>query len=169
MIVTVRLNEAGLQTEVDTGASVSLISEATYKKLWSTMHRPQTDASSRKLQMYNGEKLNVLGSITIDVEYQTQRHTLPLLIVAGTGPNLLGRDWMRKILLDWQQLNPRPINKVHQVPPNALQSILDRDSTIFREELGKVKGASAKIFLDPAARPRFCKPRTITGCIMNQG
>ena len=161
MMVTVRLNEAELQMEVDTGASVSLISEATYKKLWSTMHRPQTDASSRKLQMYTGEKLNVLGSITIDVEYQTQRHTLPLLVVAGTGPSLLGRDWMRKILLDWQQLNPRPINKVHQVPPNALQSILDCHSMIFREELGKVKGVSTKIFLDPSARPRFCKPRTI--------
>ena len=161
MMVTVQLNEAELQMEVDTGASVSLISEATYKKLWSTMHRPQTDASSRKLQTYTGEKLNVLGSITIDVEYQTQRHTLPLLVVAGTGSSLLGRDWMRKIRLDWQQLTPRPINKVHQVPLNALQSILDRHSTIFREELGKVKGVSAKIFIDPVARPRFCKPRTI--------
>ena len=36
--VTVQVNHANLEMEVDTGASVSLISEATYERLWPTSH-----------------------------------------------------------------------------------------------------------------------------------
>ena len=44
------------------------------------------------------------GAISITVEYEDQKETLSLLVVAGTGPSLLGRDWLLKIRLDWQNL-----------------------------------------------------------------
>ena len=47
--VTVQVNHANLEMEVDTGASVSLISEATYEQLWPASHRPKMEVSSRKL------------------------------------------------------------------------------------------------------------------------
>ena len=32
---------------------------------------------------------------------------------------------------------------------------------MFADELGCIKGIKAKIYVDPEARPRFCKPRTV--------
>ena len=45
--------------------------------------------------------------------------------------------------------------------PSALHNVLQRRATVFNDELGEVKGATAKIHVDPQAAPRFCKPRTV--------
>jgi hypothetical protein len=44
--------------------------------------------------------------------------------------------------------------------PATLQEVLDKHS-VFKDELGLVKGTEAKIHVDPQAAPRFCKPRTV--------
>jgi len=56
---------------------------------------------------------------------------MPLLVVAGEGPSLLGRDWLAKLKLYWQELN-----QIHQ--QSDLQTILDNHSAVFKEELGKL-------------------------------
>jgi len=40
----------------------------------------------------------------VDVQYGDQNKQLPLTIVEGNGPSLLGRDWLRHIRLDWAKL-----------------------------------------------------------------
>ena len=45
-----------------------------------------------KLQTYTGEKIKILGSIKVKVEHEKQREMLGLLVVAGPGPSLMGRD-----------------------------------------------------------------------------
>ena len=42
------------------------------------------------MKTYTGEPLDVIGSIIVDVEYEDQRESLQLHIVAGAGPTLLG-------------------------------------------------------------------------------
>ena len=91
--------------EVDTGASTSIISDEIYRRLRPKGQKPLLQPSSVKLRTYTGEELKVQGAISITVEYGDQKETLSLLVVAGTGPNLLGRDWLLKIHLDWQSLN----------------------------------------------------------------
>ena len=44
------------------------------------------------LQTYTGERISVLGSIQVEVSHNNQTKQLPLLVVKGQGPNLLGRD-----------------------------------------------------------------------------
>ena len=41
----------------------------------------------------------MLGSTNVKVEYKSQMETLPLIRVAGTGPSLLGCDWLLAIKL----------------------------------------------------------------------
>ena len=42
-----------------------------------------------------------------------------------------------------------------------MQHLLERHTDAFKDELGLVEAAPAKIHVDPSAQPRFCKPRTV--------
>ena len=86
--------------EVDTGAAVSVVSEATNKRLWpERILRP----AAVRLKTYSGSPLTVLGQMQVKVKYQDQTANLPILVVAGDGPSLLGRDWLYHLKLDWKQ------------------------------------------------------------------
>ena len=94
--VSVTVDGVPMTMELDTGAAVSVISEHTYHSTW-PHDRPALQPSSTKLQTYSGE---VIGSISVQVNYED----LPLLVVRGTGASLLGRNWLQKIRLNWQEI-----------------------------------------------------------------
>ena len=96
-----------------------------------------------------GKALKVLGSIVITVGYSEQEKILNLLIAAGSGPSLLGHDWLREIHLDWHTLNLVQIN---------LQAILDNHPNVFSDELDLVKGVVAGIHINSQMQPWFFKP-----------
>lgn len=89
-IVELAANQSELKMEVDTGAALSIISMATYSKLWPEGDTPPLQPTSAKLRSYTGMEIGVEGAIDVDVEYQDQQATLPLVVVAGSGPSLLG-------------------------------------------------------------------------------
>ena len=156
IVVTVEINNAKLEMEGDTGASASIISNQTYTQLWPEPQRPRLQQSTKKLRTYTGEQLKLEDYITVEVSYGSQTQTLPLLVVAGNGPSLLGRDWMMKIRLDWHSLHC-----VQAATPSSLQAALDSHPSVFKDELGRTINITAKIFVNPGAQPRFCKPRSI--------
>ena len=84
------------------GAAVSIISRQTLRGLWPNRH---VQKSSVSLRTYSGQPIKVLGSLSVEVSYDTQVHTLPLLIVEGSGPSLLGRDWLAHLRLDWKSIH----------------------------------------------------------------
>ena len=65
LIVTVDSKE--LVMEVDTGASVSIISEETYDHLWPNGKKPSLLESDITLRTYSGEQLAIKGTFKIDV------------------------------------------------------------------------------------------------------
>ena len=152
MLVTVTVDKAQMQMKVDTGAAVSIISEATYRKTW-TKTRPPLRKTGVNLRTYTGESIDILGSITVRVQYKGQKEQLDL---PGSGPSLMGRDWLLKIRLDWGKLY-----KLQTVLNGELQKVLDRHVDTFEDKLGLVEAAPAKIHVDPSAPLRFCKPRTV--------
>ena len=81
IVVTVQVNNVDLPMELDTGVSLSLISEATYKSLLPAL--PPLSPTSVVLTTYTGEKIPPLGSIDVTVVYRSQESRLPLLVVAG--------------------------------------------------------------------------------------
>ena len=42
---------------------------------------------------------------SVNVEYNGQSAEMPLLIVEGSGPSLMGRDWLSQIQLNWKQIH----------------------------------------------------------------
>lgn len=81
--------------EIDTGASKTILNEATYRRLRDALGPLQTTKAA--LSTYTGERIPVLGAVMVPVEYEGKKKNLNALIVAGNGPNLLGRDWLEQI------------------------------------------------------------------------
>ena len=80
---------------------------------------------------------------------------MSLLVVAGMGPSLLGRNWLTDLKLDWQELY-----QINQADV-TLQTILDKHKSVFNEELGEAKGITAKLHVSPNTQPYFCRTRPV--------
>ena len=103
---------------------------------------------------YSGEDLTVLGIADVSVTYESQNATLPLVIVKGQGSSLFGRNCLQHIRLNWSSINNISVK-------SSVQGLLKKHSHLFREELGTLEGAKAKIIVPPNAQPRFFKPRPL--------
>lgn len=148
--VRVSMDNCSLSMEIDTGASRSVISEKQFRELWPNR---TLKPSSVQLQTYSKEPLPVLGQIKVRAEYAGQEAKLPLLIVKGDGPPLMGRDWLSVIRINWHE--------IHLISSTGLEDTLRRHTDVFRDGLGTFVGCKAKIEVDPSARPRYCKARTL--------
>ena len=154
--VIVRVDNRELEMEVDTRASLSIISEETYSRLWPEEKKPSLQESNITLRTYSGEQLAIKGTLKVDFEYKDQKAHLQLVVATGQGPNLLGRDWLSRIRLDWTELCNN-----YACYSLSLQDILEGNSSVFSPELGTLKGITATIQLDVSAKPCFCKARTV--------
>ena len=122
---------------------------------------PDLESSTVSLRTCTGEQREVLGSVSVQVEYKDQHECLPLLVVKGSGSSLLGRNWLQKLRLDWPE--------IHQLQETGtLERILPKHQQVFKEELGEIKGIKAQISIDPHAQPRFCKPRPVPFALRNK-
>ena len=95
--------------EVDTGASESLISETLYYKLWPGRGLKRT---SIRLQTYSKEPIVVVGTTDVHVAYEGQTATLPLVVVRGDGPTLMGRNWLGHIRVKCKSWTVRAFKQV---------------------------------------------------------
>ena len=101
MTVDLLVNGKQFAMEVDTGAAVSIISEATYKSFFTDSKLQKCDVV---LRTYTDERMTVLRQFLVQITYGQQRKQLCLIVMSGDGQSLLGRDWLRYIRLDWKKL-----------------------------------------------------------------
>ena len=149
-IVTVDINEKSLQMEIDTGASLTLVSERTFRESWPTLKLSHTGV---KLHSYSGESVPVVSTADVTVNYGNQVASLPLLVVEGGGPSLLGRNWLCELKLNWHE--------IFWLHNGSLSQVLEKHKAVFEPGLGTVTGYEAKIVVDPNVPPKYCKARTV--------
>ena len=144
--VPLRIDGVQVQMELDTGASVSIVSEDQYKQYWPGR---SLDKSTIRLQTYSKEPLIVVGNLDVQVEYGSQKVTLPLVVVKDNGPMLFGRNWLRVIKLNWRD--------IHYVKAPDLQELLRKYSGVFQTGLGTFKGPEVSLkHPHDSARPDPC-------------
>ena len=147
IMVKVKLDDCLVDMEVDTGAPdlgghlrVTVAWKDTATFTCEAPHLPQRDHPCG-------------GYYQCKRDYNGQLCGLPLVVVGGSGPALMGRDWLSHIQLDWRQ-----INQVHNA---SLHSLLSRYPGVFQEGLGTLKGFKARIYVDPETPPRFNPARSV--------
>ena len=153
--VNVSINGKPLQMELDTGASLSVMSDKMYQELWGDNKQPPLVKEGVVLRTYTGEEVKPKGSAKVMVSYEGRDYQLPLLVVRGDGPALLGRNWLEQIQLNWQMIKQLTTHK------KQLDEILANHPELFEEGLGTLKGTTAKIHVDPTATPMFYKARPV--------
>ncbi len=128
-LVGVKLNGVLTAMEVDTGASVSIMSEKSFESLRD--RGTVLNQSHTKLFTYTEEQIPVVGAADIWPELNDQVVTLPLILTGGTAPTLLGRNWLSLLPLNWKE-----IFTIHTC--KSLFDVLDSYSDMFVEGLGTV-------------------------------
>ena len=139
IVLTMEVNGSDLSMELDTGASLSLISEQTYTNMSHAL--PPLTQSNVVLSTYTGEKIRPIGTVDVTVRYNCQQVTVPLLVIPGQGPGLVGRNWLEKIKLNWSDL------KVVNVF-SSIDDIIQKHKEVFCPKLGKLKDIGAKLHVD---------------------
>ena len=86
LYATITVNGNPLAVEVDTGASVSITSQETFKAIQNGESTLQLEESSVKLQTYTGEPIPICGSTQVQVVHNEQVLSLPLVVTQGKGP-----------------------------------------------------------------------------------
>ncbi len=151
------LNGTVVRMEVDTGAAVSLMPISKFRVFFPHSSLRQSRVT---LRTYTGELMEVQGEVVMEVQYSEQKKSLPLVIVAGNGPTLPGRNWLQHIQLDWTEMGIRAIK--HSSPAESLEAIKKRyESSVFSEGLGCITPFKANIIVKSDAQPKFYKPRPV--------
>ena len=94
----------------------------------------------------------LLGLIDVRVKYADQERILPLLVAPGSNLDVMGRNWLATVQLNWEKIRQRMYLKEISTMPaeknhSHLSEILQKYGHMFKEELGTLKGTTAKIHL----------------------
>ena len=148
--ITPEVNGVPIQMELDTGASVILISTRVWEQ---SLNKIPLEATGMILKNYTGERLKIRGQVMVNVTYQGQAaKKLPLLVVKGSGPSLFRRNWLCEIQLNW--------GKIKKIS-TELDRLMKKFPDLFKDGLGTVQNYQVKLSVDSAAKPKFCKPRSV--------
>ena len=140
-----------IDMELDTGAGVTLIDEHTYKQM---RDRPKLTACPVRLRSYTGELIPVLGEFVTDVQYNGASHReLPVVVVKGSAPCLLGRNWLERMKICWSE--------VHALRAPPMERLKRKYPTVFSSQLGRLKNVKVKLDIDSSVAPKFCKARSL--------
>ncbi|XP_038590459.1 uncharacterized protein K02A2.6-like [Micropterus salmoides] len=154
-IETLTVDETEMQFERDSGCGVTVMNHSVFKQLRQE-EEPALQPCRVRLRTYTGQRIKVLGAAMVKVQHKNSEKMLPVVVVEGTGPSLVGRNWIRRLGLEWK---PEP--QINHLREETLEEVLGEYMEVFKEELGKFKGPPAKIYVDKDARPKFFKARPV--------
>eukprot|EP00794_Sanderia_malayensis_P014513 gene14513-16019_t len=151
--VEAKINEHPVTLEVDTGSAVTLINEATWHN---SLDTPRLRPASLELKSYSHGNVPLLREFDASIKINEQRTELCARVVKGKARNLLGRDLLCQVRLDWQSIFVVFIPK-----EKKLKTVLDDFQEVFMEETGLCKGIKAKIAMKNDATTTFRKARPL--------
>ena len=93
----------------------------------------------------------------IPVRYQSEVVELPLVIVSGDTPALLGRNWMEMMKLDWSSIRAVTL----ETGIASVGEIVKRHLPFVKESYESIRDFKTKIYLRPETTPAFRKARPV--------
>ncbi|KAL0147462.1 hypothetical protein M9458_057225, partial [Cirrhinus mrigala] len=153
--LTPQINGKIIRMELDTGSAVSVMSQNEFER---NFENAKLKPSPVKLKTYTGEPILPIGVMPVTVEYNDQCSKLDLYIVQTEGPALWGRDWLRKLRLDWKSIKSLQVTVPDGLSTQRkLEKVLDCAAKVFQPGMGTLKHIKGKITLKEDTVPKFHK------------
>lgn len=101
----------------------------------------------------------MVGKLKVTAQYQHQPvKELPLVVVRGSKPCLLGRSWLKHFRLHWPTI---AAVSVEERCGYRLSKLLKQYQEVFSEELWTIFPFEARLSVCENAKPKFCKYRSV--------
>jgi hypothetical protein len=143
--------------EVDSGCGVTILNKATFDIIKRRRSVLQLSKPDIDLCSYTKNVIPALGQVSLPVLYRGKRRQLTAYVVDGTGPNLLGRNWMAELGIYLSQVNAVRGRST----PEDIKSILQEFALVFEPSLGTYNGPPVHLDVRESAAPKFCKARPV--------
>ena len=118
--------------------------------------------SRKKLTTYLGEQIPVAGTANVSVLHNGKQNNLQLVVVKSDGSNLIGRNWILLLDIDWAAvLKVSAEKKCTDKNEMFLESIYTEFSSLFQEDMGSFNRPKVKLYYNVNAQPKFYKARQV--------
>lgn len=148
------INGRKVKFELDTGCALSIMPDRIYRETLNAKLQP----CDTILTTYTGETVKPLGILNVTVQLNGQREKLELYVVQNGSNCLFGRDWLKRIQLNWSEIKELSTSNSTNT---ELQSLLDKHKPLFQDGIGELKNYTARLALKDNVTPVFRKYRNI--------
>ena len=160
--VDLKVEGVPLSREIDTGPkSATLIGRPLFLKYFSS----KVLSPAKPLCSCTGEPLDLMGVVDVNVTCNGVSKVLPLTVVNGKFPSLMGLPWIQQLPIDWNRLFS--VNCVGSVTPvkesdkDFLSRMQQKYPEPFSDKFGVIKDCEVNIRLVEGSTPVFCSARSI--------
>ncbi|XP_020632039.1 uncharacterized protein K02A2.6-like [Orbicella faveolata] len=124
--------------------------------------KPSNDSATGKSSDRKRELLETkcLQEVVED-DMEDDELLLPLIVVDGEIPPLLGRNWLEQLKLNWP-------NIFHVSKADTVSDVLNHLKRVFHKGLGPIKGLRAEIKFQDDATPIFCKAHPVPYALLQK-
>ena len=91
----IKINGPLVEFQLDTGESLTVVTQKDFEGI--TKGAVPLQKCFKHLQTYTGEIVAVVGDCNVKVNYGEQKAKLPLVLVEGEEPTLLGINWQGEL------------------------------------------------------------------------
>lgn len=135
MYLRININGKHINFEIGTGTYATVISEKTYREYLNDTHITKTDGD---LRAYGGRPLIPIGVLfDLKVKFDNKAIVGKCYVLPGTGPPLVGREWLAKF--DWPLWLPNHNRtEVNKLDSGGREHILRKYATLFEDSPGTI-------------------------------
>ncbi|XP_037943047.1 uncharacterized protein K02A2.6-like [Teleopsis dalmanni] len=147
----ITIGKSPVQMEIDSGASYSIVSEKLFRE---KMPYIPLKPSPIQLRTWGTEKnLKLSGEAEVPVSVGNVTKKLKLLVAAGDGPALIGRNWFNDLGIT---ITSNLCNIESTIPVEVMNF-----SSVFDGKLGDYKGNPVKLQMSVSSKPKFLRYRQV--------
>lgn len=160
MFVNISINERELNLEIDTGTFVTVISEKIFNDYFKDFKLTKTN---QRLRAYDGKTLQPTGKMSnLTVEFNDKTRVLECFMLPGSGPGLMGRQWLTRFNA-WPLILPsEKVNEVNKLDTeNVKNYFAEKYKELFSDTPGLYNKSKTKLYLRDEARPIALKCRHV--------